>query len=329
MPNNDDLVPVFMPSLASVLARAEALKGSRLTEDEILRIRDAAPCIMMAPADARKLVESRGYHDVNPENYWADWHRLRVQMTGDGYLPKIVLCVVGDEYLENRCRPILDADKTEYECSNRDKRMVRAFQASARRFDPSLTPEDLASITGHAKVLYVLSKNFTAEQAPAVSRSFLRLGGKLLGAGAVGLKCESSGIAHGRSRWLELASEADTADFWPARFRAYVQMPIQNDADYYSCGLHLLGQPDLIISETLLRQAYDTADHVGEAIDLFAIFALYLVGECQPGQFASGHTFSVKAGSPRFRVVWEECTGYDEDEFFFNPFGRWRFAELL
>jgi len=33
--------------------------------------------------------------------------------------------------------------------------------------------------------------------------------------------------------------------------------------------------------------------------------------------------------SPRFRVVWERRTIYEEDKCFFNPFGRWRFAELV
>jgi hypothetical protein len=330
MASNDDLIPVFMPSLAESLARAAAVKGSRLTESEIVRIRDAAPCIMMEPSDAEKLVESRGYRDVEPENCWADWHRLRAQMTGDGYLPKIVLCLLGDDEWARRAEPLLTAQRIEHEWSERDKRMPKAFEASACRFDPSFEAKDLADIAEHTKVLYVLSKNFTAQEGPSVAASFLRLLGELLEAGAVAAKCESSGIAHGRARWLELAREAKGDRSWSALLRAYVQLPIQDGDDYYSCGLHLLGKPDLIVSNSLLRQAYKSRKEMGGmTVDLFGVFALYLLAECSEGQFFSGHTFSISSEAPRFRIVWEACRGYDEDDFFFNEFGRWRFAEVV
>jgi hypothetical protein len=63
-------------------------------------------------------------------------------------------------------------------------------------------------------------------------------------------------------------------------------------------------------------------------VELFRPFALYLLAECAEGTFGSGHTFSVSKGAPRYRVTWEPCTGYEEDDFFFNPFGRWRFTPL-
>jgi hypothetical protein len=64
----NNLVPTFIPPLAMLLARAESSKGGRLTESEILRIRDDAACIMMDPEDAAKMAETRGYRDVEPEN---------------------------------------------------------------------------------------------------------------------------------------------------------------------------------------------------------------------------------------------------------------------
>ena len=62
----DKLVPVFIPPLAAMLARAEELKGGPLSETEVERIRDKAPCITMKAEDAAKMTESRGYRDVNP-----------------------------------------------------------------------------------------------------------------------------------------------------------------------------------------------------------------------------------------------------------------------
>lgn len=321
---------MFMPPLAALLAHAEASRGRRLTEAEVVGIRDKAVCITMDPADAAKLAESRGYRDVEPENCWADWHRLRVEFTGNGYLPKLILCVLGHADLESRCSHLLDAEGIEHEWHEHDDRMISAFQASACRCDPSITAEDFDRIVEHSRVLYVLSTNFTARDGPSVSRKFLRLGGRLLETGALAMKCESSGIAHGRARWLELAREAEGADPWSVLLRGYVQLPIQNGDDYYTCGLHLLGQPDLIASGSLLREACDSTKNLAwNAVDLFRGFAHYLLAECDPGRFASGHSFSLDAASPRFRVLWEECSGYQEDDFLFNPFGRWRFAELV
>jgi hypothetical protein len=323
----NDLVPVFIPSLAALLAQAEATKGERLTEAAVVRLRDEAICMMMTREDAAKLSDSRGYRDVEPGNCWADWHRLRVQLTGDGCLPRLVLCVPGRDDLEASCGRILVAEGIEHEWGDRDDRMGRAFRASACRWDPSLAAEDLAAIDEHTRVLYVLGAPSTARDAPGVARRSLQLGRRLLEAGGLAVKCESSGIAHGRARWLELARAAEGDGAWSALLRGYVQWPIQDGDDYQTCGLHLLGQPDLIASESHLREAYGpAADPAWSAVDLFVAFASYLVTECAPGGFASGHTFSTDDGAPRFRVVWEECTGYESDDLFFNAFGRWRFV---
>jgi hypothetical protein len=96
--------------------------------------------------------------------------------------------------------------------------------------------------------------------------------------------------------------------------------------DSCTCGMHLLGAPDLIVSDQVLKQtARARQSTASAAAELFQIFGLYLLSECPIGRFASGHTFCVAADAPRYRVVWEPCTGYGEDDFFFNPFGRWRF----
>ena len=329
MATDENLIPFFMPPLAALLAKAEADKKSPLTEAEVKQVRDCAACIMMAPGDVGKMIQSRGYRDVDPQDCWADWHRLRVEFTGNGCLPKIVLCVVGGKNLSDKAPSVLEPAGIEHEWSDQDPRMLSAFQASSLRCDPSLQPEDLAGVASHSKVLYVLSNNFTASEAPGVSRAFLRTGARLLEAGGVAMKCESAGIAHGRLRWLELARQVETQDSWSSLIRAFVQYPIVSGDDFYSCGMHLLGRPDLIVSETLLRKLHGAKeDPAWKAVDLFRVFANYLLAECAEGGFASGHTFSLSANGPRYRVLWETCTGYEEDDFFFNCFGRWRFADV-
>lgn len=78
--DNDDLVPVFMPALAVLLVHAEDKKGTPLTKDEVYSIRDSGACIMMQASDARRMDDSRGYRDIDPENCWHDWQMARRDM---------------------------------------------------------------------------------------------------------------------------------------------------------------------------------------------------------------------------------------------------------
>lgn len=84
--NSEELVPVFIPALVALLVHFEDKKGSPLTQDEVIAIRDDAACMMMEPAAARKMDESRGYCDIDPENCWYDWQMARREM---GRLPEI------------------------------------------------------------------------------------------------------------------------------------------------------------------------------------------------------------------------------------------------
>lgn len=318
---SDDLEMVFVPPLATILAACEKQRGRPLTEPEVVAVRDRATVVATPRSAVVKLSATRGFRDVDPEDCWADWHRLRVEHTGNGCLPKIVLCVLGDAAFGRRAGALLVAKGVEHEVQARDARMGTSFGASEPRVDPSMRADDLQAIERHGCVVYVLSENFGAAAAPGAASSSLALGASLLEAGGVAMKCESSGIAHGRARWLELATDArpEGKDGWWALLRAYVQLPIDTGRDYYTCGLHLLGRPDLIAS----HQSVDA--NASECARLFHQFAMCLLVECPPKRFASGHTFRCDADTPRFVVRWEPCHGYDEDEFFFNPFGRYRF----
>lgn len=328
MSNESEVVALFIPPLAELLAHAEQIKGAPLTEVEASRIRDQAACITMDKPDADKMFESRGYRDVNPENCWADWHRLRVEMTGDGCLPRIVFCLVGNDDLKEQCMPILEQTEVEFEFQDADDRMVEAFKASATSASSKLDDADYQRIALHTTVLYILSDNFSADEAPPVSQAFLHFGCSLLKAGAVAMKCESSGVAHPRTHWLGLAAQCNgneqTSEYWHALFGAYVGYPIYSGADFYTCGMHLLGAPDLIVSESALKNSTETVPPPQSASYLFKSFGLYLLDECANREFISGHTFRPDEAWPRMRVLWQECSGYEEDDFFFNPFGRWR-----
>ncbi len=90
--DDSDLVPYFLPPLGHVLMLVEKDKGSPLTELEVLKARDEAPCIMMSRSQVKKM--RADFRDVNPQNCWADWHRVRVQLSEQAFLPRIVMCLL-------------------------------------------------------------------------------------------------------------------------------------------------------------------------------------------------------------------------------------------
>jgi hypothetical protein len=73
----DGLVLLFIPSLAALLARAEELKGSPLTEEQVIRIRDASQVIVSPPQPTAAVEQRREYADVDPANPWESWQAIR------------------------------------------------------------------------------------------------------------------------------------------------------------------------------------------------------------------------------------------------------------
>lgn len=312
-----DLVPVFVPPLANLLANAEREKGSPLTQKEVVAIRDSGVCTMMKKKDAEALRVGRGFRDVEPEDCWADWHRLRPQLAG-GYLPKIVLGVLGDEGFAEKARTLLERKGVECEIQARDERMPDAFDASAFASN-SFGKDDRAAVARHQHVVYVVGKNSAPADAMDSARSALATLAELFEAGGTAAKCESSGIAHGRARWVELARDSRDRDVdgAAALYTAFVQPLIRSGRDIHSCGMHLVGKPDLVAP---------SGEGAATLARLFHIFAVYLLAECPEGAFRSGQTFALAHDEPRYVVTWEPCTGYDEDDLFHNSFGRYRFT---
>jgi hypothetical protein len=75
-----EVIPVFIPALVVILHHAEKQKGSPLTEEEVLAIRDGGVCIMMAEERAIALDEKRGYNDLDPKQVWEQWQEARSQL---------------------------------------------------------------------------------------------------------------------------------------------------------------------------------------------------------------------------------------------------------
>ncbi|SDW79787.1 hypothetical protein SAMN05421504_1011535 [Amycolatopsis xylanica] len=76
----DDLVIDFSPPLVAVLLAAERSKGSPLTEEEVLDIRDRATCIRLPRSVAKATAEQRGYPDLDAEQCWEQWRAARTEL---------------------------------------------------------------------------------------------------------------------------------------------------------------------------------------------------------------------------------------------------------
>ncbi|WP_462417072.1 hypothetical protein [Kytococcus sp. Marseille-QA3725] len=66
-----------------LLRVAEQDKGTALTEQEVLAIRDEATCVPVTASMAARMAEGRGFDDLDPEACWEQWQVLRLQFDAE------------------------------------------------------------------------------------------------------------------------------------------------------------------------------------------------------------------------------------------------------
>jgi hypothetical protein len=83
-PKEEPKVIVFLNPLAVLLAMREKKKGSPLTEEEVLHVRDSAACVAMPASQAEKFYATLDAKiptvRLNPDNLWAEWQAIRDQV---------------------------------------------------------------------------------------------------------------------------------------------------------------------------------------------------------------------------------------------------------
>jgi hypothetical protein len=255
---------------------------------------------------------------------WKSRVDLNVALLKNGYL------LLGEAIAAN------DASLSfSFELQDHDPRMGRAFASSASRVDRSLTARDCVAVDKHALVLYVLSGNYGRDDAAEKAHRMIQLGRTLLASGGIAVKCDSSGVAHSASHWRALTREADAGlaalgkakteeqkiltryRFWSALRRAYVCSPVLDGRDLYSCGMHLLGRPDVIVRQAKSDPA---------TLQLMERFNEYVLAECASSTPRAGEGFRLTAKSARWKIAKEACRRYPKDDFFFNPYGYARLS---
>ncbi|WP_157995698.1 hypothetical protein [Thermomonospora amylolytica] len=234
--------------------------------------------------------------------------------------PRHVVCVLGTgldlDVVEDVVRETgsgFTVDR-EYSANEPDPRMPRAFEACMAA--ATFTEQDWRAVEEHDTVAYVLSPPMTAGTSAAVSRMTLQVTAALLEAGATAAKNESNGLAHGRAQWLDLArrSAAEPGDEEQAVVlaHAWVKRPILDGGHLYSCGMHLLGHPDVELE-------IDDPDAVGpDQVELMDALAIYLMTERRALEMRDGEGFRLAPDAPRWILRRRECRRYDEDDFFFK-----------
>jgi hypothetical protein len=245
-------------------------------------------------------------------------------------VPRHVVCVLGTwtsfDDVERVVREIggegfaLDDD---YSMLGPDPRMQRAFDASRDRVTPSFTDEDWAAVKKHRAVAYVLSPPIPKARAEELSARTLAVTAALLEAGGTAAKGESAGVAHGRARWLGLARrlrEGDALARAAVLAATWVRRPLEDEdrGVYYSCGMHLLGERDVEVPSAM--EPLDAS----QWIDALCI---YLLAEQPEGGLREGETFRPTAEHPKRVLRAAPCERYDEDDFFFNPYGTWSLVD--
>lgn len=189
-----------------------------------------------------------------------------------------------------------------FEVAGHDPAMVPAFAAAGRG---RMTEAEIARVGEHGTCAYVVADDGgTIETATRV----LRAARAVVLAGGLGVKVESSGVAHSPERWLSFGRDPDPHDL-VAAFVAVVRHP---EGWTRTCGLHALGWPEA---------SAPVGDDPAAAVDLVLTLAHHLVGD-EP-VLETGQTFGVAPGARAHRLTLEPDAYAPPDDLFHNPFGVW------
>lgn len=166
--------------------------------------------------------------------------------------------------------------------------------------------EAMADIDTHASVAYLAAPGGSRAAADAM----MRAGAALVDSGGLGVKVDSTGIAHAPAYWIDMCEQLDQL----SAHRALVVYVA--GADVYSCGMHNFGLPEAVTG----------ARDKTQAADMLRFFTRYLL-EKAPA-LADGHTFSVSEGKPVYRLERVPAIDYGPGSLFNNPYGAWRLSPV-
>jgi len=183
-----------------------------------------------------------------------------------------------------------------------DSGMLNAFMAAGAHWRG--TPE-MAAIATHQSVVYLIGKGGSRANAEAL----MKAAAGLLKAGGLGVKVESTGIAHDADAWLDFTSNLHL--FTPhCALVLYV-----TGLETYSCGMHNFGHKDAI--------TLGQGDRAATA-ELLKAFNWYVLTESP--RLVDGESFAVSRDAPVYTIHAHPGIQYEANSLFTNPYGAWYLA---
>lgn len=234
--------------------------------------------------------------------------------------PRHVLCLLhrSDYAVAALLRQFSDFEfDADFSQAQPDARMPAAFDLCRDLSDPSFTEADVQAVASHQAVSYVLSPAFTAADAMANAERALALVAAAFQQGVLAVKSESAGITHGRSQWLTLHGQLAT-DPALALCRAWVRWPLGDAGIGYSCGMHLLGLPDVEVMAQGLPEP--------QMVAILQAGLHYLIRQ-RPATVPAGKA-SLSQSAQRCLLSASECLRYEAIDVFHNPRGYLRATPL-
>jgi hypothetical protein len=242
-------------------------------------------------------------------------------MQSSSVKPRHVLCFLGkDEGLLHPPKALaktiadfgFEIDRI-YSQAKPDPHMERSFAVCWDRVFPNAwSAADEAAVANHKAVLYVLSPPMEQQKAVAYSGAALRIVEEMIEAGAIAVKGESAGVAHGLKRWMQLAGECKAAAKTNHGFAvtaamsrtcrlAFAKRPLDGKTYNESVGFHLVGLPEIYVAKSRGsdRDTVTLMDEIADAMTEQGIDAAL-----------ADRKLSLSRNSQ-----------YAEDDFKFNPYG--------
>lgn len=183
-----------------------------------------------------------------------------------------------------------------------DDRMSSAFRAAGPHWRDTV---EMAAIGHHKSVVYLTDEGGSRPRIEAL----MVAAAALIKAGGLGVKVESSGLAHSPDQWLDLAASIHLL----SAYRAFV-VTVGGDAPY-TCGMQNFGMKDVRMPQG-----------VPNAAKLASLFTWYLFSE-EP-DILPGHTFSAAPDASKFRVEEAMPIEYPSGSLFANEFGTWQLVPM-
>jgi hypothetical protein len=203
--------------------------------------------------------------------------------------------------------------------SGHDPQLADAFRACSE-VDPEALGLD--AIAMHASVAYLVGPDTgdNDEETLAVAQYAQTLALMLFDSGAIGVKCDSSEIAHPRDTWRDLQrrtrdglAAGNAERFFSALVANYVRIGLKGpDGAFMTRGLHLVGRPEVACTGTLIYPA----------VDLLYAFAMYQLAVVAPGDIEIGELFATSPKSPPYTIRWGPDELAPNGDLAFDPWGR-------